>query len=154
MLKISLIVLLVLVVPWIGFAHDWDFVDELKARSFPEERALSLATYLPKEQIMIAFYYRASDIWHITVTNFGRRTVTWHSRIPIEDNERCYIWKIMHITNLRCHRGRLQMAGRMSPPAYYRNGNHFLEAIKEYIEPLQSATESASEVLKTISVHW
>jgi hypothetical protein len=152
-LKMSLIVLLVLLVPCIGLANDWDFVDQLKAKSFPEERALTLATYLPEEQIMIAFYYRASDIWHITVTNFGRRTLTWHSRIPIEDNERCYIWKIMEITNLRHHKGKLQMAGRIHHPSYYRNGKHFLEAIKEYIEPLQSATESASEVLKRISVH-
>lgn len=153
MLKISLIVLLVLLTPCIGLASEWDFVNELKARSFSEDGALTLATYLPEEQIMIGFYYRASDIWHITVTNFGERTVTWHSRIPIEDNERCYVWKIMKITSLRNHRERLQMAGRVYPPACYRNGDHFLEAIKEYIEPLQSATESASEVLKRISVH-
>lgn len=151
--KISLIVLLVLLVPYIGLANDWDFVDQLKAKSFPEESALTLATYLPEEQIMIAFYYRASDIWHITVTNFAKRTLTWHSRIPIEDNERCYIWKVMEITSLRYHKGKLQMAGRIHTPSYYRNGKHFLGAIKEYIEPLQSATESVSEVLQRISVH-
>jgi hypothetical protein len=153
MLKTSLIVLLVLLVPCTGLPHDWDFVDQLKAKSFPEERALTLATYLPEEQIMIAFYYRASDIWHIAATDFAKRTLTWHSRIPIEDNERCYIWKVMEITNLRHHKGKLQIAGRINPPRYYRNGESFLKAIKEYIEPLQSATESASEVLKRISAH-
>ncbi len=151
--KIDLIVLLVLLVTCIGVPNDWDFVDQLKAKTFPDEGALTLATYLPEGQTMIAFYYQASDMWHIAVTNFAKRTVTWHCRIPIEDNERCYIWKVMEITSLRYHKGKLQMAGRIYPPYCYRNGKHCLEAIKGYIEPLQSATGSASEVLKRISVN-